>query len=54
MARHYLGEAGAEQFLAAGRQTFRQWTRIALRPEHVRFLNFETVFPSAWSTAADS
>ena len=52
MARHYLGEAGAEQFLPAARQTFSQWTRISLRPEHVRCLNFETVFPSAWSTAA--
>jgi hypothetical protein len=54
MARHYLGEAGAEQFLAAQRQTFKEWTRIALRPEHVRFLNFETGFPSAWSAAASS
>ena len=54
MARHYLGEVGAEQFLAAARQTFGQWTRISLRPEHVRFLDFETVFPSAWSEGAAS
>jgi hypothetical protein len=54
MARHYLGEVGAGQFLAAARQTFGQWTRISLRPEHVRFLDFETVFPSAWSAGAAS
>jgi pyridoxamine 5'-phosphate oxidase-like protein len=52
MARRYLGEAGAEQFLAAQRQTFTQWTRIALRPERVRFLNFQTIFPSAWTAGA--
>ena len=54
MAHHYLGEAGAEQFLAAQRQTFGRWTKISLRPEHVRFLDFETVFPSAWTTASTS
>jgi len=52
MARAYLGEAGAEQFLAAQRQTFSQWTRIRLRPESVRFLNFAKVFPSAWTAKA--
>ena len=52
MARSYLGEAGAEQFLAAQRQTFKDWTRISLRPERVRFLDFETVFPSAWTAGS--
>ena len=55
MARGYLGEAGSEQFLAAQRQTFGRWTRIALRPDSVRFLNFAKTMPSAWSArAADS
>lgn len=49
MARSYLGEAGSEQFLAAQRQTFGHWTRIRLKPESVRFLNFQTIFPSAWT-----
>ena len=49
MARAYLGEAGAEQFLAAQRQTFSQWMRIRLQPESVRYLNFQTIFPSAWT-----
>jgi hypothetical protein len=49
MARAYLGDAGSEQFLAAQRQTFSHWTRIRLRPASVRFLNFQTVFPSAWT-----
>jgi len=49
MARAYLGEAGAEQFLAARRQTFSQWMRIRLRPESVRYVDFQSVFPSAWT-----
>jgi Pyridoxamine 5'-phosphate oxidase len=49
MARAYLGEAGAEQFLAAQRETFSQWIRIRMRPETVRYLNFQSVFPSAWT-----
>ena len=49
MARRYLGEAGAEQFLALYRQTFSRWTRIAIRPEEVRVLDFRARFPSAWS-----
>jgi hypothetical protein len=52
MARAYLGEAEAEQFLAAQRQTFSQWTRIRMHPESVRFLNFQKVFPSAWTAKA--
>jgi hypothetical protein len=53
MARRYLGEAGAEQFLAAQRQTFSRWTRVAVHPERVSFLDFETRFPSAWSAGSD-
>jgi hypothetical protein len=51
MARRYLGEEGGEQFLAAARQTFARWVRIALRPEHVRVIDFPNTFPSAWSDA---
>jgi hypothetical protein len=49
MARRYLGEAGGEQFLALGKQTFTRWTRIAIRPEEVRILDFQTDLPSAWT-----
>jgi hypothetical protein len=50
MARRYLGEAGSEQFLALGRQTFSQWARITVHPEAVRILDFGAgQFPSAWS-----
>ncbi len=52
MARRYLGEAAGQEFLSLQTQTFPRWTRIAIRPEHVRILDFETRFPSAW--AADS
>jgi hypothetical protein len=49
MARHYLGEEGGQQFLALAGQTFSRWSRIAIRPEAVRILDFQTRFPSAWS-----
>jgi hypothetical protein len=49
MARRYLGEEGGEQFRALARQTFPRWTRIAIKPEEVRILDFQTRFPSAWS-----
>jgi hypothetical protein len=49
MARRYLGEEGGQQFLAQQQQTFARWTRIAIRPEQVRILDFQTRFPSAWS-----
>jgi hypothetical protein len=49
MARRNLGEAGGEQLLALGRQTFTRWTRIAIRPEAVRLLDFRTDLPSAWT-----
>jgi Pyridoxamine 5'-phosphate oxidase len=50
MARRYLGDAGGEQFLGTLRQTFRDWSRIAIRPHEVRILDFQGRFPSAWST----
>jgi hypothetical protein len=49
MARRYLGEEGGQQFLDLQQQTFARWTRIAIRPTHVRLLDFQTRFPSAWS-----
>jgi hypothetical protein len=49
MAQRYLGDDGAQQFLALARQTFTRWTRIAIRPEEVRILDFKQRFPSAWS-----
>ena len=49
MAHRYLGEEGGEQFLAALRQTFPAWARIAIRPQEVRVLDFQGRFPSAWS-----
>jgi hypothetical protein len=52
MALRYLGEEGGQQFLALAGQTFSRWTRIAIRPEDVRILDFQTRFPSAWSSAA--
>jgi hypothetical protein len=35
--------------MALGQQTFARWTRIAIRPEAVRILNFRTDLPSAWT-----
>ena len=49
MARRYLGDEGGAQFLAAARQTFTQWVRITMRPDHVRVIDFPNNFPSAWS-----
>jgi hypothetical protein len=49
MAHRYLGNEGGDQFLAALRQTFHGWTRIAIRPQEVRILDFQGRFPSAWS-----
>ncbi len=49
MALRYLGEDGAQQFLELQKQTFARWTRIVIRPEQVRVLDFQTRFPSAWS-----
>jgi hypothetical protein len=49
MARRYLGEQGGMEFQAQARRTFARWTRIAIRPEEVRILDFKTRFPSAWS-----
>ena len=52
MARRYLGEEGGAQFLALAQQTFSRWTRIIIRPEEVRLLDFGAGrFPSAWSAA---
>ena len=51
MARRYLGEEGSQQFLAAARQTFTRWVRIAVRPERVSVIDFPNTFPSAWSGA---
>lgn len=51
MARRYLGDEGAQQFLAQARRTFSRWTRIAIRPEEVRILDFQARFPSAWSAS---
>ncbi len=53
MARRYLGADGGEQFLALAKQTFQRRTRITIRPEEVRILDFGAgQFPSAWSAAA--
>jgi Pyridoxamine 5'-phosphate oxidase len=49
MARRYLGDEGAQEFQTQARQTFARWTRIAIRPEEVRILDFKQRFPSAWS-----
>jgi hypothetical protein len=49
MARRYLGEQGGEQFMALGKQKFARWTRVAIRPEEVRILDFRTDLPSAWT-----
>jgi hypothetical protein len=54
MARHYLGDDGSKQFLALARQTFSSWTRITIRPGHVRILDMPTRFPSAWSARGRS
>ena len=48
------GLNSAEQFLALYRQTFSRWTRIAIRPEEVRILDFQARFPSAWSGDSES
>jgi len=53
MARRYLGEVGGQEFLEAARQVFKRWTRIAIRPESVRILDFKQRFPSAWSAAGE-
>ena len=39
-----------EHYVALYRQTFSRWTRIAIRPEEVRILDFQARFPSAWSS----
>src|SRR5438445_7860869 len=49
MARRYLGEQDGQEFQAQARRIFAHWTRIAIRPEEVRILDFNTRFPSAWS-----
>lgn len=51
MAQHYLGEDGGREFIRLVRQTFPGWARIAIRPEAVAILDFETRFASAWSSA---
>jgi hypothetical protein len=54
MARRYLGEAGAQQFVALYRQTISGWTRIMIRPEEVRILDFRSRLPSALSQRSES
>jgi hypothetical protein len=54
MARRYLGEQGGEQFMALGKQKFARWTRVAIRPEEVRILDFRTDLPSAWTAPSGS
>ena len=49
MARRYLGDEGGDNFVALVRGKFPRWSRIAIRPEAVRILDFQTRFPSAWS-----
>ena len=49
MACRYLGEQGGQEFQVQARRIFAHWTRIAIRPEEVRILDFKTRFPSAWS-----
>lgn len=50
MARRYLGDQGAQEFQAQARRVFASWTRIVIRPEQVRILDFKQRFPSAWSS----
>ena len=54
MAYRYLGREGGQQFLGLAGHTFSHWTRIAIRPAEVRILDFQTRFPSAWSTGGGS
>jgi hypothetical protein len=49
MARCHLGEGGGQEFLGAARETFAHWTRITIRPEEARILDFKQRIPSAWS-----
>jgi hypothetical protein len=49
MAQRYLGAAGGEQFMTLATQRFTRWTRIAIRPEAIRLLDFRTDLPSAWT-----
>jgi nitroimidazol reductase NimA-like FMN-containing flavoprotein (pyridoxamine 5'-phosphate oxidase superfamily) len=50
MGRRYLGEEGGKQTVELVRQTFPRWTRIAIRPETVHVIDFQSRFPSAWSS----
>ncbi len=52
MARRYLGEIGAQEFLEALQLRFSHWARISIRPEEVRILDFRQRFPGAWSRSA--
>ena len=52
MAARYLGEDGGQKFGEAARQVFARWTRIAIRPEAARILDFKQRFPSAWTGAS--
>jgi pyridoxamine 5'-phosphate oxidase-like protein len=49
MARRYLGDEGGDNFIALVKGKFPRWSRIAIRPEAVRILDFQARFPSAWS-----
>ena len=49
MARRYLGDAGGDNFVALVTGKFPHWSRITIRPEAVRILDFQARFPSAWS-----
>jgi hypothetical protein len=49
MARRYLGDEGGENFIAVLTSKFPRWSRITIRPEAVRILDFQTRYPSAWA-----
>ena len=46
-ARRYFGEEGGDAWVGQLGSLFAQTGRIAIRPEHVTILDFETRFPSA-------
>jgi Pyridoxamine 5'-phosphate oxidase len=46
-ARRYLGEEQGREFEEQARGMYKQMARIAIEPEWVKILDFETRFPSA-------
>jgi hypothetical protein len=46
-ARRYLGEEQGREFEEGAREMYKQMARIAIKPEWLKILDFETRFPSA-------